>query len=276
MRVFRIAVCFSGQPRTWRMCVDAIREFFDVTHVSSLDAEHRVEVDFFGHAWDRNTWRGNGKMEDEKLSKAELDQIGPAFGFKDIVIEPLRPPTFGMTWDGMFYSLMRSLHLKQQYEIANHIEYDLVIKARYDTIYGPGMQFPVFEPHPLVAYTNLQPSKFLRENFANDFHDVLFCADSPTMDILGTFHQNYRVLCTPAALERGRELAFDNGIIRLGPGTMLYRFLVDRGIHPAVIHHPRTYQHVGYTVVREEAMKLGLDVGKDFDQVRQIYLGWRH
>ena len=43
----RIAVCFSGQARTWRTAKDNILKYFDLS-------EQGCQVDFFIHTWDIN------------------------------------------------------------------------------------------------------------------------------------------------------------------------------------------------------------------------------
>ena len=55
LTTYNIAVCLSGQSRTWRTAKENILNYFDVkinTHKNC-----KVNVDFFIHTWDTNSYR---------------------------------------------------------------------------------------------------------------------------------------------------------------------------------------------------------------------------
>ena len=53
---FRIAVCFSGQPRYWQESLANIKRFFEHQYPHPENGLE-VETDYFIHTWDTNSWR---------------------------------------------------------------------------------------------------------------------------------------------------------------------------------------------------------------------------
>ena len=128
----RIAVCFSGQPRTWRKCYESWHNLF---------LQFDTEVDYFYHLWNFNTLPQI--LNDSTpilVTQSELDDIYAILKPKKLIIENLdknlkvindllligeKYPKSGgppVHWSGaQFYSHMCSTHLKRQYEIENNI-----------------------------------------------------------------------------------------------------------------------------------------------------------
>lgn len=116
----RIALCLSGQPRTWRWTHESLAAYF---------AGH--EVDVFLH-----TWREGDPAELEAL----VDVYAPrAWRFEErpLFVEekrllaarfPTRPP---LTIFDMFHSVAQSLALAAESGVA----YDLVVRARFDALF---------------------------------------------------------------------------------------------------------------------------------------------
>ena len=72
--VKRIAVCFSGQARTWRTAKDNILKYF---HLS----EQGCQVDFFIHTWDNNQYRGKDDLvwksrSNQAVKVTEKEDVG--------------------------------------------------------------------------------------------------------------------------------------------------------------------------------------------------------
>ena len=51
----KIAVCLSGQPRTWRQCYDTWNFLFKDLKKNENLRETDIEVDYFVHTWDFNS-----------------------------------------------------------------------------------------------------------------------------------------------------------------------------------------------------------------------------
>jgi hypothetical protein len=201
----KIAVCLSGQPRTWDIGVPYLLQFF------SSDIH---DYYFFGHAWDENDYRNNFK---EKLDahdlKMELLKKIPFDGliidhyddnnFNNLLeIELPNPCANGIenaaryktptAWRGMTKSIMKANFLKQKYEHDNDMTFDVVVRTRFDICYGLGSRFDRYLPKmvdPLSLYADLS-------RMANDFNslhavDVFYFGASHVMDLIDTFHKVY-------------------------------------------------------------------------------------
>jgi hypothetical protein len=117
----RIALCLSGQPRTWRVTHESLRAYF---------GGH--EVDVFLHTWREGdpaelaalleTYRPRAhRIEDRPLFAEEKRLLAERF--------PTRPP---LTIFDMFHSVAESLALAA--DPANGA-YDLVVRARFDALF---------------------------------------------------------------------------------------------------------------------------------------------
>jgi hypothetical protein len=116
----RIALCLSGQPRTWRWTRESLAAYF---------AGHAVDV--FLH-----TWREGDPAELEALIAAYAPRAW-RFEERPLFVEekrllaerfPKRPP---LTIFDMFHSVAQSLDLAAESGAA----YDLVVRARFDALF---------------------------------------------------------------------------------------------------------------------------------------------
>lgn len=269
----RIAVCISGQPRTWRTAKDNILKYFELDD---------VQVDFFIHTWDCNSFRKNGEIlwdrQYESVSEFELEEITKAFNPKKIELETFSDKSHRSVWESIFYSFMKSVWLKRQYELENDFLYDIVIKTRFDinfhmqginSVNKPLNKFYIHPIRTLVAYSaNNGIPKFPSEFNLNTFDDVYFYADSKTMDIISNIYYWYKDVLKLSHEQTYKQEFITNVAMFLGPGTILYKYLVDWGIHPyGEIFTP-------YYVVRKHAEDLKLDSLKDWDRIKSISFNW--
>jgi hypothetical protein len=185
----RIAICFSGQLRTWKNCVETWKNIIPDS------------ADIFCHFWDYNTspnWINDGKNPqfiDSKEISEFLDIMKP----KKYLIENYRPvqpidPKQIITYHGylsQFYGILRAARLKKQYEIENDIQYDVVVRSRYDNFYVST---------PKDSFTFVRPNTFHGFHFGWDaderigrIGDMFWFADSETYDIISDFYLN---ICT--------------------------------------------------------------------------------
>ena len=264
MREFRIAVCFSGEPRTWEIAHENISSFFAIDHIPYLREPHTVVVDAFVHTWTGNTWRRNGEWAHELLSSDEIEKIKATYspiGFRVDQAEKAKT-----VWGSLFKSQMLSFHLKRKHEIASGFEYDLVIKARLDTIYPPGEKFNVHRMQAMNAYTTSPMWRTPREYFATNFNEVIYYADSPTMDLIGDVERKAKVDCDWGHYDRVIATGHEHPQIKYGPGAYMYRYMVEHHIHPT--HAPVLLE---YAIVREEAVKRGLNGVLDYNEIKHIH-----
>ena len=267
---FRIAVCLSGQPRHWRTAAPNIKQFFDFTDRVHPETGVPVEVDYFIHTWDINTWRKpktNWSVFDD-VAHGEIDAIVSAYEPRSYCMDSFDKSQFQRAWDPMFYSHARSLMLKRDYEITNDFQYDLVIKARLDVVYDPQHKFPLQRVWPLVGYTCTPISKFPTEFNYNSFDDVMFYGDSATMDLMADLYSTYRTLHTAELIEIQNSSMDLQPDMWYGPGCLLYEHLTNLGIHP------EGNRVVEYAVVRSTAVAEKLDGIKDYEKIRKKWFEW--
>ena len=166
----KIAVCVSGQIRTWKQCIGSWKKLFKELQYADNCINEKLEVDYFVHTWDFNSqpffeWSNQyiksnnennidiyipptGETIDEKEIQEFLNHLNP----KKYLIENQEkslsrkhwldecswfrtgdtkwPP---VTWAGsQLYGIMMAGNLKRQYEIENNFEYDMCMRLRPD------------------------------------------------------------------------------------------------------------------------------------------------
>jgi hypothetical protein len=120
----RLAICLSGQPRSWRHTYESLFNFFD---------GHAVDV--FIHTWD-------------DIEAAELEAVRSAYSPRAMAASarpmflaekramaarfPVSPP---LTILDMFYSMAASVNLALDASAPPQPAYDLICRTRFDTIY---------------------------------------------------------------------------------------------------------------------------------------------
>ena len=267
-QINRVAVCLSGQARTWRTAKENILKYFDLT-------EAGIQVDYFIHTWDINQYRRKDHItwldrEDEKVLPTEKEDLIKAFNPITIELEEYRKEDYVSLWAALLYSFMKSVWLKRQHEIENDFRYDLVIRARTDINYFQegicNLHFPhnKFYAHPvqhLTGYSTMPIlNRFATEFNAPCFDDVFFYSNSTTMDIISNCYRWYTDI-----VKTGDE---QHPAYRYGPGTILYRYLVERGIHP------QGYRSILYYVVRKDVEEYGLHSLDNWKDIRDFSHEW--
>lgn len=225
----RIAICLSGQPRSWERCLPRWREMFK---------DH--EVDFFFHLWDYNTlprilesYNGGMELIDELITPLEkLKIIGALkplkFVFeskKDIqcwnstIPEELQ---FASWAASQFYSMYKVSLLKREYEIEHNFRYDAVFRFRSDLYFTV---LPVFtKPLPNTAYTvhNKWDEKYQCQRVG----DIFYYADSHTFDQLSAFFKYLAFIQTD----------WVTSVSGPPPELALYNYIANIGIHNFATH----------------------------------------
>jgi len=212
----RIALCFSGQPRTWEKCYTQWMHFSN-----AISALHDAKVDIFCHAWDFNTppnavsWQIFNKIGKQinfdgiKISEEEKEKfiklMNPvSYVFEDESVSLGRSKSvtelneqyidyYGRpvaSWiASQFYGIMYSAYLKKKYELANKFKYDMVVRMRYDLYmsdpYVNNMIFSLPEYNIAKAVHTGKTEDF-------PFHrmgDIFWYSDSITYDRISEFYR---------------------------------------------------------------------------------------
>lgn len=152
----RVAICISGLPRTYEKTIDNFRSM-----VMSN------ECDVFISTWDQNDSKVSTEAairnEEYNKSRAEIDRLAEAYQPKLIEFEPefkwderlikkfsqrKRKDTFVPASLYMFYKVWAADQMRQRYARSHGIEYDVVIRTRFDVIFDSplGYDLSYFTP----------------------------------------------------------------------------------------------------------------------------------
>lgn len=256
----RIAVCLSGQPRTWKRTHANIKKFFNNVKVMN---NGNIRIDYFIHTWNMNSWRDKSSQPHpgKNVTHDDNKEIIDAFNPKDSIFEVFKKHRFPRAWDAMFYSHEQSLMLKRTTELSENFQYDVVFKARFDVIYNTQAPLRIDDLSPGACYTSCI-NKFPREFNYNNFDDVIFYGDSPTMDMVGDLYSTYKIL---HSTENTTGLNVSPSIY-YGPGCLLYEHMINLGILPKTVH-------CRYAVFRR-SFPPWFDAIDDFDKLFMLGRRW--
>lgn len=226
-KIRNIAVCLSGECRTYNKCSQSIKRFFDIPGVN---------VKYFGHAWNTNTYKTNidSKVEIQKEEHDKnfiLQDLKNHFNFEHIQVEEKflqREP-----WDNLFYSDAKANLFKKNYEFENNMVFDVVIKARYDLAFNPNFKFLDIIPYSTLHQKTLYSEMFLmmKEWYLPNIDDVFYFGTSLTMDAVMS---NMPYMVNRVYDEMYPNLDKDNNpFYKAGPGVNMYRWLVQQNM---IIH----------------------------------------
>ena len=221
----KIAVCLSGQPRTWKKCYST---WFDVM-------DGWGEVDYFCHLWNYNSDSSLSQYElgdtpDTLITAEEMHDIRETLHPKKLVFQPKKNDVIlgeGLAnpvapWaHSQFYSMWRVANLKRQYEIENDFEYDLVVRLRTDLVLQPKFMPTVMAPSTLYAVHTQETDPVYG---VPRIGDIFFLSDSLTFDHIAMFYHSLRYIDADHVLPGKSELyAFP-------PEIALYYYCVMSGI----------------------------------------------
>lgn len=210
MEQLKIALCFSGQPRAWKLALPSIQSFI---------AEFDTPPDIFMHVWDFNSTSNHvnnvseGKLHTHTLvEEEELDELKNAYNPISIEIEDssISEAVSDLTLERIvynrkkdvdhfgspnylapqYYGIKKASQLKLEHEINNNFTYDIVIRMRYDGFISQE-DILLFHHSDLVI-----PKPFnILSNHTTAIHelpfvtvgDIFFFSDSLTYDIISQY-----------------------------------------------------------------------------------------
>lgn len=257
----------------WKWSLKNIQNYFE-DNDNYHPVKGKIQVDYFLHCWDTNTWRLPHKPRDfspHDTKHNAYEEIVNAYNPKASVLEEYRADKFTLAWDPLFYSFSKSIALKRQYELDNDFEYDLVIKARLDTVYNPVSKFPyvneyvnqrtVYAPYNIMQF----PTEF---NYWN-FDDVIFYGHSNTMDIVADIYKSNKTIHTQEYLDEHKARSdYALSFNFYGPGCMLYEHIMKAGLRA---DYPRNHP-IQYKVSRMTMQHL--DSLNDWDSIVKLGNNW--
>lgn len=191
----RIAICLSGQIRSWKKCIDSWELIYK--HFPN------AQVDYFIHTWDENSYPakfGNTK-ETVKISQEEIDELTERLKPKKMIFEKAKSFSSlknnaaldSSPYLSQYYGVLKCARLKKQYEIENDFVYDIVVRLRFDLfINQPIFRDPYFQIQERMIYGIHYGYDFDRRCFR--FGDMFFFSDSMTYDILSEYYYGVHLL----------------------------------------------------------------------------------
>jgi hypothetical protein len=277
----KIALCYSGQPRTWRKCHEGHMKFID-----RLKSHFGAEVDVFCHAWDFNTLPhallakpGEENKPDflrvtaEMLSEEEKAEIIQAYKPKSFLFENQaisKQKNLDLYFNALkninehgsasiefagsqFYAVMRSAALKKKYEFDNDFRYDMCIRIRYDLQLNDH-QTNWFFSHENTDARRPRYNTFYACHIAKDhdqfpYHrlgDAFWYADSVTFDRTCDFYRWIPIIGTRS---------FNGSQIKTENVLYFYAKMLRMSVYPLTFD-PKLCRQDDYL---EQRVKAGLD-----------------
>lgn len=231
----KLAVCLSGQLRTWKDSYKSWGLFFDELQKSPVLDGKELEVDYFVHTWDFNStpfavwtkqqWEagkyhtGFEQPPAEGITKEEIDEFLETIKPKQHIIENIFKSTSRkeeldartqwrlgdytkwapISWAGsQLYGIMRVAEMKRNWELAYGFEYDMVVRMRNDLSFDYLNRMIFVNDFEMPKEKTLYSvHSFNTEYFPHDaVGDIFFYADSFTYDIIANAY-NYLPQISP-------------------------------------------------------------------------------
>lgn len=216
----KVAVCISGQLRTWEFIQDFQKKFWE----TGRDIE---QIDYFVHTWNYSQDRNGVSKEYETrdISFEEFNRFLEIYEPKKYIFDDKKISYFYKEdhWSSLFYSLTQSLMLKKKYELENNFKYDIVVKSRPDICFSPDYKFLYNGDlsNNILFHTHggLMPIEFWMFNP----NDICFYGNSYTMDLIANMYF-YR------QMHINDNLNTDLDFTQLGPGVAMMEYARDYGI----------------------------------------------
>lgn len=248
----RCAVCFSGQPRTWKSLVYVLKKYF---------SNDGYEFDFFIHSYNYNTY----KNETRKLITEVLDvdivrnELSIAYSPKGIIVDH-DSTEVDVAWHSLFKSMYNANQLKKEYENLHNFKYDLVIKTRLD-MYFEREFFIEPKIDTFSVYTQFG-DRMKAEFNKNNFNDTYIFGDSISMDILCDVYKYYQNIHEYYSFTEEESIYTR----MLGPGVRIYDYSKAVGLAPAI----DKFTFGRYNIIRKKCENM--DPRKDFEQIFQYMI----
>ena len=155
--------------------------------------------------------------------------------------------------------------MKRQHEIKENINYDLVIKSRYDMLVRPGTNFDASNIDDRTLYYSLGNRGLVHTDVGkHGLSDIIFWGDSPTMDIACDTYRYYNWKCFPRYLQLMQGNMLDPADSMLSPGTLIYQQTEKRNIKLQQVQ-PQLQETLWRTSVEH------LNPVTDFQEIKKAY-----
>ena len=173
----RVAVCLSGHMRTYE-------------RVAPLLLDHIVRpnaADVFISTWDGVGLRSSPD-ESPNGSPLDVDRVSEVYGehlkrirvFEFNKLQPIRPGLFYPAMNSMYWQVKQANTLRKEFEAETGAIYDVVVRARPDSLYPRAMKIDQWETSPLTIFVKwvnvyaMDDQFAMGSSFALDVYASLF------------------------------------------------------------------------------------------------------
>lgn len=259
MKYFKLAICISGEIRTAIETYPVFRNFFD-----------GLDYDVFIHTWDSSGDRKYGIPTDQiQESPQNIEEVRRLYKPKKIIVDSglKTVPIPFATYYGMFYSMMVSNHLRNEYEIENDCLYETVVKYRFDLVFPRDVKFPRYKTEKRVLYSPGGDQGHVIPDCGNHgITDMIFWGDSQVMNIISDTFRYYKYVLMRDInnfISRGWHHLDINKSFQ-SPGQILYRRASDHNIRSkeALLDN---HSHIPWTILRTHHRHL--DPFEDYQKI---------
>jgi hypothetical protein len=235
----KIAICLSGQLRTWKTCIESWYKLTD-----RLKSEYGVEVDYFAHLWDYDTIPNSQLLKPEenfnpngdyitvngiKISEEDKNDfvniLKPKYYlFENESINKKKPIEcieenkkishfYGnslLHWSSpQFYSVMRSTFFKKKYELENNFRYDICFRMRCD-LYFSDDELNVFFNKELNSIIPKHNTIYSCHTHEMKLGDIFFYSNSVTFDRICDFYKWLPIMGTKSFPTKSQNLTTED------------------------------------------------------------------
>jgi len=271
--LYRIAVCLSGELRTYKVVLPNIKSYFE-SIVPNFTDNTEIVIDYFIHTWNHNTWKShetpgkNPKWQTPEPVEFEIDLIRRYLNVIEYRVDNHLTGVDLGVWKPLFYSMYYSNYLKRKHEIENGFEYDMVFKHRLDIALNPVFKFHLHPIENYIVYSGAHVGRMPHELNCYNFDDVIFYGTSLTMDLMSNISRYLIEKTSTPQLSWKNYNGNMSPLLLMGPGGLLYHYMMKMGFNPA---RP---QIIEYIVVRKPVLELGLSTITEFEKVRYYHLNF--
>lgn len=183
----RVAICYYGLSSNIGRIQNSNAYNLPVNYLSNYENHKQVLIkpnnaDVFMHTWYHDS-------VDDVLVKYEPKKyvIEPQIDFYEKASNINNDPTvFGYHQRhhilSRWYSNMRSIRLKEQYEIENNFKYDIVMVTRFDCFYSGEWNLLTLDPSYFYIIGGWGA------DYNKEFPDVWFISNTENIDVLGNMY----------------------------------------------------------------------------------------
>jgi len=164
----KIAISLSGQTRTYIHCHKTLIEYFN-----------NHDVDYFIHSWDDvdfSMYNPKDVIVENYHDDNFIDLEKKLFSTYPASTKPFH------NMFSMWYSNYKSNKLRQKYQKENNINYDIVVRCRFDLFFNGQ-----FQSHSIDDKTIYAPS---HNNHHGGVNDCFAYGSSDSMDIYFSLYEN--------------------------------------------------------------------------------------